>query len=139
MKGRDEVVDLLIKEGSDFEAKDYRDETPLFKPSTKKMFELLIEKGANINAGNNIGKTLLHSAVLSEEDEIVELLLKKGADVEAKDCFGSTPLFAARSKKLLNAIPSKNKSVGPAPQNCCLPPAKATGLCRQKSLSTVLK
>ncbi|XP_071037934.1 serine/threonine-protein phosphatase 6 regulatory ankyrin repeat subunit B-like [Parasteatoda tepidariorum] len=111
MKRRDEVVDLLVKEGADFEAKDYRDETPLFKASTKKMFELLIEKGANINARNNIGKTLLHSAVLSEEDEIVELLLKKGADVEAKDCFGSTPLFAARSKKVFELLTAKGANI----------------------------
>ena len=57
--------------------------------------KLLLEKGAAINAANNVGITPLHLAALAGHTDIVALLLAHKADVKAKDVFGLTPLHCA--------------------------------------------
>ncbi len=53
--------------------------------------DLLINKGADVNAKNRRGSTPLHWAIHDEAK--VRLLLAKGADVNAKQAQGRTPLF----------------------------------------------
>jgi len=57
--------------------------------------KLLLEKGAAINAANNVGITPLHLAALAGHTDMVALLLAHKADVKAKDVFGLTPLHCA--------------------------------------------
>jgi len=60
------------------------------------MVELLIAKGADVNAKNKYGSTPLHRAASGGHKEITEILIAKGADVNAKNHRGMTPLqFAA--------------------------------------------
>jgi ankyrin repeat protein len=55
--------------------------------------ELLILKGAEVNAGNNQGIRALHSAAGMGHEEIAELLIEHGAQVDLKDDkYGSTAL-----------------------------------------------
>jgi len=46
---------------------------------------LLISHGANINAVNGLGMTLLHIVCLNTKAYIVKLLLDRGADVNIID------------------------------------------------------
>lgn len=55
----------------------------------------LLEKGAAINAVNNVGLTPLHLAALAGHTDMVTLLLAHKANVKAKDTFGLTPLHLA--------------------------------------------
>src|SRR6185436_13231454 len=70
--------------------------------------ELLLERGANVNARAPIleidsplgrikrgGETPLHEAAKGGCTECVELLLKRGADIRATDVLGLTPLLWA--------------------------------------------
>ena len=64
--------------------------------------ELIINKGADVNAKNRRGSTPLHWAIHDEAK--VRLLLSKGAGVNAKQAQGRTPLFLAAI--LGNGIPT---------------------------------
>jgi ankyrin repeat protein len=44
-----------------------------------------MEKGLNIAAKDNCGRTALHLAATKEEKDVVYLLLEKDSDVSAKD------------------------------------------------------
>ena len=57
----------------------------------KKIFELLITKGADVNA-KAYGGTPLHLAAIRGHKEIAELLIDNGADVNAQDVASRTPL-----------------------------------------------
>jgi ankyrin repeat protein len=67
-------------------------------PGCKTVAELLLAKGANVNARNRYGETPLHLAIMHSTKDMVELLLANRADVNAKDIFGNTPLHNAACK-----------------------------------------
>ena len=57
--------------------------------------ELLIAKGADVNAKTKFGGSPLHDAAIGGHKEIVGLLIAKGANVNAKGKVGITPLDLA--------------------------------------------
>ena len=57
--------------------------------------QLLLTKGASIEAKNNFNNTPLHLAVRHGHTNTVELLLSNGASIEATNNFNSTPLHLA--------------------------------------------
>ena len=116
--GHKDVVELLIAKGADVNAKTRESRTAttdwLFGPANeddeaafstplqwaaryghKAVAELLIAKGADVNARNEKGATPLHTAARYGHKAVAELLIAKGADVNAKTEKGETPLFLA--------------------------------------------
>ena len=61
--------------------------------------ELLLTKGASIEATGSHNFTPLHCAAKSGQTGLVELFLEKGASIEALDIIGNTPLHCAVGKK----------------------------------------
>jgi len=59
------------------------------------LVKALIDSGADVNAGDELGETPLHDAVVRDYGEISMLLIEKGADVNAPDVRGLTPVHAA--------------------------------------------
>ncbi|KAM6971751.1 protein phosphatase 1 regulatory subunit 16A [Tautogolabrus adspersus] len=57
--------------------------------------QALVQSGANLNAQDGNGGTLLHTASANGYTSVAELLLEHRAQVEVKDCDGWTPLHAA--------------------------------------------
>ena len=57
--------------------------------------EMLLPKGADINANTDEGSTPLSYAVLGGNEGVVALLLQNGADQDAMSIHGATPLILA--------------------------------------------
>ena len=96
MKGDLEAVKRLIDAKVSIDSDHYYG-TPLKLACANghiKIAELLIAKGADMNAGGNEGGTALHGAAIGGHKEIVELLIEKGADVNAEGNEGGTPLYS---------------------------------------------
>jgi ankyrin repeat protein len=119
-KGNIEAVKQHLAAGTDVDARDRQDKTPLQHAAYwghKEIVELLIAKNADINAKDEDGRTALDWAVSGGKKEIADLLRKHGgkhgtihsavgggdveavkeflaagADVNAKDDVGETPL-----------------------------------------------
>ena len=89
-------VENLIDGGAKVNEKvSYLDRTPLHVASSlgfDQMVELLISKGACIEAKDTQDCTPLHIAIKTNRKEIVEVLLKHDADINAKGFEGLTPL-----------------------------------------------
>jgi ankyrin repeat protein len=66
----------------------------------KEVAELLIAKGADVNAKDYRVRTPLHLAAASGRNESAKLLIDKGADVNAKSDEGWTPLYFAPTKEI---------------------------------------
>ena len=70
--------------------------TMLQEKNITESVQLLLERGAEIEARNKINCTPLHYAAWKNITESVKLLLERGADIEARDLNNHTPLhFAA--------------------------------------------
>ena len=102
-EGDTKAIEQHLAAGKDVNAKDdlYGD-TPLLWAAGfghKGVVEMLITKGADVNAKAEGGWTPLHYATGGNDKEIVELLIAKGADLNAKDVDGETPLNWAEEGK----------------------------------------
>ena len=89
------VVTFLVLAVSAYAAND----SLLFKARDKAEIEALLAKGADINARNNEGDTMLLLAASSGKKDIVEWLLAKGADTNAQSDYPGTPLDTAMVDK----------------------------------------
>lgn len=72
--------------------------TPLHSACAVSNFEIaeiLIKKGADVNAKQMSGVTPLHSAAHNGQTKLAKLLIENGADVNAKMEDGKTPLLMA--------------------------------------------
>ena len=58
-----------------------------------------LASGADVNAKNEEGWTVLHEAAFGGRKEMVELLIANGAEVNAKGESGRTPLDLANQSK----------------------------------------
>lgn len=60
-----------------------------------KAAEILIKAGANVNAVDEDGRSVLWRAIVEERPDMVRLLLENGADAKAKDPQGRSMMEVA--------------------------------------------
>ena len=72
------------------------------------VMKVLLAKGANVNAANDLGMTPLHYAAQRGSDRIIEFLASQGARFDVKNKQGRSPLDLARGKTatLMNKLAS---------------------------------
>jgi ankyrin repeat protein len=88
-----------LVEKADINLKDGLGNSPMYLAFQKKnetAFNLLLEKGADVNASGTSGKvtnqSLLYLVVTRERDDLIKTLLEKGANPNAADSSNATPL-----------------------------------------------
>ena len=84
-----EMVEMLIRKGADIEAKDYLARTPLHLANDK-ITKILIQMGAKLDAKDNRGDTPIHN--LWNDSSKVLMLMRYGASLKIRNQDGLTPL-----------------------------------------------
>ena len=100
LKGHEPIVQLLLENGADIEARNSSGDTALIwaaQRGNSAIVELLLQRGADIEAKNQYGGTALFWVALKGNMALVQLLLEKGADIEAKEIL-RTPILIEVAK-----------------------------------------
>jgi ankyrin repeat protein len=95
-----DIIKLLVERGTNVNAKDSTDNTPLHYlcknyETTKETVLYLIKKGANVNLRSHINRTPLHNACEVCNYDVVEALVENGAVMNVVDDDTHTPLMEA--------------------------------------------
>ena len=107
-----EEIERLLALGADIDVRNYKGKTGLHcaaKAGFLKVIELLIEKGATIDAPDKNGETPLFEAIRStiknseKQRAAIEALLVKGANPNLKNGKGLTPLQVAQRMRRADA------------------------------------
>lgn len=91
-KKREKIVSLLCNAGADVNAADQDGVTPLML-STRKNFDLLWKRGADIHAKDHAGRTVAHYHACDLRH--IEMLKKAGLDLFAEDKYGNNVMMAS--------------------------------------------
>jgi len=113
------TMELMLEQGMEIDTRDVKGNTALMilaYKGYKSAVDWLIAKGADVNAANQAGQTVLmlaathknnrdrKSPMSRKKQDTVELILSKGADIDAKDARGKT---AAQQAEEMNHMPVK--------------------------------
>jgi len=99
--GNAEMVEQLLANGAEIDAKDKYSHTPLFKAVwflNMEIVQLLISRGANVHIRDCSDHTLLHWAAFKGDKTMVELLLHLGVENMTPNKEGKTPLEYAMAQ-----------------------------------------
>jgi ankyrin repeat protein len=111
-----DIVDYLIKQGANINAKVASGRTPLMIAVSKGKYpavQKLLENGADLSLRDETGFSAMHFACgqpysddskISVSPELLELLIKSGANVDITDFIGLTPLMVATREGLNNLV-----------------------------------
>jgi E3 ubiquitin-protein ligase mind-bomb len=103
-----EAARLILDYGADINSKDGRENTATMAAGALghyEVLEVLLEHHLlNLHAGDRIGSTALHCAVIAWRDQAVRLLLEAGADPSIPNYTASTPLHDAASTGNLASV-----------------------------------
>lgn len=98
-----EIVELLIANGADIDARDENQSTPLHvacRLDVTEVAKILINAGAEIDANNNDGITPLHMACVNGHESVVRALIESDADMAIKSDDGHDAMwFALKNRK----------------------------------------
>ena len=93
------VFEILIENGADLNlSKTIRGRTCLqiacasTRPNRLDVLKLLVDRGINVNAGDEMCRTALHAAISNGDEDLALTLLQYGADINHKTLGGKTAL-----------------------------------------------
>lgn len=98
---KSKIIDMLI---ADVNSKDAIGRTPLMFTRSVDVAEILITKGADVNAKDFNDMTPLIHAVKSQDSAVVRILIRKGADVNTGIGSRGTPLMYAWQPEMVQIL-----------------------------------
>lgn len=87
-----EVLNYLIEKGANVNAQNNEGNTIIFDSIYPIGTEILLSSGASVNILNNKGQTALHFAAMRDDLDTILLLLKYGADLNLEDLYDMRPV-----------------------------------------------
>lgn len=110
--GEVEIIDFLLKNRAQVDAKDSRNLTSLMVAAEYKQeasVHMLVKNGALIDNQNHWGNTALHFAIISNCTEVVSLLLEHGSDplVQTRDGFNAFSLAKRHDREPIFGLMSE--------------------------------
>ena len=92
------IIEELINKGAIIDARDIYQETPLHRHAIRNQnsiesAQMLIARGASIDAVNGVGMSVLHLALIHHSSELVKMLISHRVNIDAKDIDGYSPLL----------------------------------------------
>lgn len=102
--GNSDAVQLLLAHGADVNAKGASNATPLIVSKNARVTQLLLEKGATIDAVDQNGMSALCWASSAGNVDSARLLLEHGADANHRNRRKETPAHWAYSLAMLNLL-----------------------------------
>lgn len=104
---RMDVITMILEKGAEVNATNISGKTPIFYCNfsySVELLNLLIKYGADINARDKYGNTLLHDDYINcfEErfEEFLKALLDFGFDINSRNANGLTPLDFCENEKI---------------------------------------
>ncbi len=99
LKGRDNVIGVLLEKGADANIRDMQGFTPLMRAVAEKraatVRRLLDFEGVEVDASDERGIAAIHLSAASGQLEIARMLLDRGAEADSRDKAGNTPISLA--------------------------------------------
>ncbi|KAL4918729.1 ankyrin repeat-containing domain protein [Aspergillus aurantiobrunneus] len=105
-RGNTLVIKALLEAGCDVNQR-AKGVSPILIASEKKQYkavELLIEKGANVNDQDGVGRSSLIWAADHSSPALVQLLISKGADLNHTNMFGKAALLLASENGSMDVV-----------------------------------
>ena len=91
------------------------------KPDT---VQLLLEHGANINAQETAGRSMLHMSIIDDDIDMAEYLLKHGANPNLQDDYGCGPIFYVQSAVAIRLLAEHGAKLNTVANNGDIPLAR---------------
>ena len=106
--GNVEALSNIAARGINPDCRNWQNRTPLMEAARckhLKVVQLLLRKGANVNAADYIGqRVLFHAMSVPRNGAVLRLLLKSGAQPDCRDRLGNTALITFAKDKLIENI-----------------------------------
>ena len=105
------VVEALVRAGADVSKADNCGNAPLSVAANATIATMMIERGADVNAVNKRGESVLWRTALNGCDDVVEALVQAGADVNKADQSGGAPLSVAANATIAKTLIERGAEV----------------------------
>ena len=99
------MCDMLIKNGADINFPNEDKSTPLFAAiQNPELFVSFLKEGSKLDVINAYGQTVIHIAVINQQNDTLEIIIKGGLDIHIKDMYGNDAMYYAKQTNNLVAV-----------------------------------
>lgn len=122
----EEVVRVLLESGADpnLSIDDPGGLPAIFYCNKPDTVQLLLEHGADINAQETSGRSMLHMSIIDDDIDMAEYLLDHGANPNLQDNYGCGPIFYVQSAEAIRLLADRGAKLNTVANNGDMPLAR---------------